>query len=435
MFGEWVRRTGFWGLDSLKGGNIRKHYNDIRYMLENTKDPAVMARREDYLQKILKYAIENAPYYQKMRPGSPLDAFPVVNKNIIRDNFSSFRSPQYAETELVKMHTSGSTGTPFAVMHNRNKRDRAYAEMIYLWGRAGYRVGMRYLFLKMRTSLSRITAWSRNVIWYSVLRQDEENLEKIRQILKSDRKIQMILCYPSILDNLANYILACGDSPNMFHISTIIGFGESFSRKTHKKLKEAFGSQNVSLYSNQENGILAIECIENKEFHINNASYHIELLKNDSSDPVNAGEPGRIVITDLFNYAMPLIRYDTGDIGVSKKEAECGWKSPVLASVDGQKTDFIYDTLGNKKSPHIISVLLEPFDQLLQYQFVQEGARQYILKLNGAVGRYNDIAFLTLLKDLLGSDAEITIEHVKEVPTLSSGKRKEVICNYKKPLS
>lgn len=432
MLGEWVRRTGFWGLDSLRGGNIRQHYNEVQYILENPYDPDVMSRRDAYLQKVLKYAIENVPYYTNIKADATLDSFPVVNKNIIRDNFSGFRSPKYREADLVKMHTSGSTGTPFAVMHDRNKRDRAYAEMIYLWGRAGYRVGMRYLFLKMRTSLSRISAWSRNVIWHSVLQQDEENLETIRQMLKSDQKIQMILCYPSILDNLAGYLLAHGDVPEMFHVSTIIGFGESFPQKTHKKLREVFGSQNVSLYSNQENGMLAIECIENKEFHVNNASYYFELLKKESNDPVSAGETGRIVITDLFNYAMPLIRYDTGDIGVWKREAECGWKSLALASVDGQKTDFIYDTKGNQKSPHIISVLLEPFDQLLQYQFIQESARQYVLKLNGAAGHYEDAAFLVLLKDLLGSDAEITIEHVKEVPALSSGKRKEVICKYKK---
>ncbi len=433
MFDEWVRRTGFWGLDSLRGKKIRQHYNDIQYMLENHNHPDVFAKREGYLRNILKYAVEHVPYYSKIDLDAPLTSFPVVNKNIIRDNFSSFRSSQYQEDHLVKMHTSGSTGTPFAVLHDKNKRNRAYAEMIYLWQRAGYRVGMRYLFLKMRTSLSRITAWSRNVIWYSVLNQSEENLENIRRILKSDQKIQMILCYPSILDILAGYLLTHGDTPEMFNVSTIIGFGESFPAKTHQKLKEVFGCQNVSLYSNQENGMLAIECVENKEFHVNNASYHIELLKNDSDDPVNGSEPGRIVVTDLFNYAMPLIRYDTGDIGVWKKDVECGWESLALASIDGQKTDFIYDTRGNQKSPHIISVLLEPFDQLLQYQFIQEDAKRYVLKLNGAEGHYENAAFLTLLKDLLGSDAEITIEHVREVPALSSGKRKEVICNYKKP--
>jgi phenylacetate-CoA ligase len=218
----------------------------------------------------------------------------------------------------------------------------------------------------------------------------------------------------------------------MFNVNTIIGFGEAFPKSTHKKLRRVFNGNIVSLYSNQECGMLAQECVENREFHVNGASYHIELLKMDSDDPVSVGEHGRIVVTDLFNHAMPLIRYDTGDVGISKEEAECGWNSQVLSSIEGQKVDIIFDTKGNKKSPHKISVILEPFNKLLQYQFIQEDAKRYTLKLNGAEGHYEDAAFVDLLKDFLGKDAEIVIEHVQEVPVLASGKRKEVVCNYKR---
>jgi phenylacetate-CoA ligase len=152
----------------------------------------------------------------------------------------------------------------------------------------------------------------------------------------------------------------------------------------------------------------------------------------DSDDPVSVGEHGRVVVTDLFNHAMPLIRYDTGDVGVLKEEAECGWYSQVFSCIEGQKIDMIFDTNGNEKSPHKISVILEPFNKLLQYQFVQEGAKRYVLKLNGAEGHYKDAAFVDLLKEFLGKDAEIVIEHVHEVPVLASGKRKEVECNYKR---
>jgi phenylacetate-CoA ligase len=234
------------------------------------------------------------------------------------------------------------------------------------------------------------------------------------------------------MENLANYLLACEDTSEMFNINTIIGYGEAFPENAHKKLKEVFNCNIVSLYSNQENGMLAQECAENKEFHINSASYHVEILKIDSDDPVSVGELGRIVVTDLFNHATPLIRYDTGDVGIWKKAAECGWYSQVLSYVQGQKTDVILDTNGNKKSPHAVSVLMGPFDKLLQYQFIQEGAKQYVLRLNGAEEHYDDATFVDLYKDLLGEDAEIVIEHTNEIPVLASGKRKEVVNNYNK---
>ena len=186
------------------------------------------------------------------------------------------------------------------------------------------------------------------------------------------------------------------------------------------------------MYSNQENGLLAQECVENKEYHINRASYYIELLKPDTDDPVHVGEPGRIVVTDLFNHAMPLIRYDTGDVGIWKKEAECGWNSQVFSSIQGTLVDFIYDTKGNMVDTGIISLNMWPFDKLLQFQFIQENAKQYVLKLNGADGYYEDGTFIDLFKDILGSDAEIVIEHVDEIPVLASGKRKCVMSKYKK---
>jgi phenylacetate-CoA ligase len=73
-----------------------------------------------------------------------------------------------------------------------------------------------------------------------------------------------------------------------------------------------------------------------------------------------------------------------------------------------------------------------PYDKLSQFQFVQENEREYTLKLNGARGVYADSEFIGIFKNLLGEDAEIRIEHVNEVPVLSSGKRKHVVSKLNK---
>jgi phenylacetate-coenzyme A ligase PaaK-like adenylate-forming protein len=129
---------------------------------------------------------------------------------------------------------------------------------------------------------------------------------------------------------------------------------------------------------------------------------------------------------------MPLIRYDTGDIAIWKKEPECDWHSQVFSSIQGRIVDFIYDTSGNKISPEAISAYMWPFDKLLQYQFIQESKNRYVLRVNGAEGNYEDAAFVDLYKGVLGKDAEIIIENVNEIPVLESGKRKNVVNLYKK---
>jgi len=433
IYSEWIRRAGFWGLDYLRGSNIRRHYADIKYIMENQVSPNVTIMQERYLNDILKYATENVEFYKKFKDYDSLKSFPVINKNTIKDNYSDFQSPKFLTAPVIDMHTSGSTGTPFIARHDKNKRDRVYAEMIYFWGRAGYQVGMRYIMLRVWTSINRknrLTAWARNILMWDIQKQDDENWENIRNTIKANHKIRMILAYASTLENIANYLITCPETPDKYNIHTIIGFGENFPRSAQEKLKNIFGCHVISLYSDQELGMLAVECVENKEYHINSASYHIELLKIDSDDPAGVEEPGRIVVTDLFNHAMPLIRYDTGDTGTWRQEAECGWISQGLSSIQGTMVDLLFDTKGINVSAPLVGNNMWPFDRIRQYQLIQEGARKYVLKLNGAEGHYADSTFVDLFKDLLGRDAEIEIEHVDEIPVLASGKRKTIINNY-----
>jgi phenylacetate-CoA ligase len=433
LLSEWIRRAIFWSLDFLMGSRVRKHFIDIKNIMENGSNTNVSKIREEYLQDILEYATENVAFYKKYRLFDSIKSFPVINKSIIKNDYEAFQAPKFLRASVVNMHTSGSTGIPFVVRQDKNKRKRVYAEMIYFWGKAGYQIGMRYVMFRTWTSQNRkskLTAWARNIRMVDIKCHDEENLESIRNTLKSDRKIKTFIGYTSFFENLVNYLLTCGDTPEMYNIHNIIADAEALPESTREKLKKVFNCNIVSLYSNEENGMLAQECIENKEFHVNNASFYIELLELDSDDPVRVGEPGRIVVTDLFNHAMPLIRYDTGDIGIWKEAAECGWNSQVFSSVQGRSIDSIFNTRGENINPQTIDFLMSPFEKLLQYQFAQEGEKQYTLKLNGAEGNYEDAIFVNMFKEFVGQDAEIVIEHVDEIPVLASGKRKFVVNNY-----
>ena len=161
--------------------------------------------------------------------GTALDAFPIVNKNIIKENYGAFQSLEFRNREVIDLHTSGSTGTPFVVRQDVNKRKRVYAEMIYFWEKAGFQIGMKYVFFRIWTDINRkgrISAWARNLVMHDILSLDQENLELVRQMLKSDHKIKMLLSYASTFDNLANYLYNLGDSPEMFSIETVLSSSE-----------------------------------------------------------------------------------------------------------------------------------------------------------------------------------------------------------------
>lgn len=429
MLGEWIRRNGFWVLDLAKGSAVRKHFLDIRYIMDNNSAPQARARQDRYLADILTYASRNVPFYRQFG-GKGLKDFPVVDKNTVKECYEDFQSREFRDQRVHELHTSGSTGTPFVVRQDLNKRHRVYAEMIYFWGKAGFQIGQKYVFFRIWTDINRktrFTAWARNLVMHDILRLDHDALEAVSLMLKSDKKIKMLLSYASTFDNLASYLYEQGAKPNMFSVNTIISSSEVLQESTREKLKSVFGCNVVSLYSNQENGMLAQECVENKEFHLNTASYAFEFLKLDCDEPAELNEPARIVVTDLFNHAMPLIRYDTGDIALLTDKCECGWQTKAIKKVLGRAMDCIYDTQGRMISPVTVTNYMWPFDKLLQFQFVQENVREYTLKLNGARGVYDDSVFIEMFKRLLGEDAQVKIEHVNEIPVLSSGKRKHVV--------
>lgn len=162
---------------------------------------------------------------------------------------------------------------------------------------------------------------------------------------------------------------------------------------------------------------------------LNWGSYYFECLKLDSNTAAGPGEVGRIVVTDLFNKALPMIRYDTGDLGIMEYAPEN--KFPFFKEIYGRKRDCIYTTNGDLLSPAKIFVLMWGSKDLHQWQFIQEAEKDYVLKLN--VKRDFDVSvILDKLKNVIGEDARIQIEYVNDIPITSSNKRRAVICNYKK---
>lgn len=435
MAGEWVRWAGFWTVDFLRGSAVRKHYLDVKNIMQNADSPLSARTRAQHLERMLRYAVDNVPYYRQFKGFTSLTSFPVINKGIMKAAYADFQSPGYTGEKLVRLHSSGSTGMPFFVSQDRNKRNRVYAEMLYFWGKAGYRIGMRYVFFRLWSEdnrKSRLTAWARNLVMWDIQQLDEGNLANIRSMLRSDRRIRMLIGYASTLETLADYLESCGDTPDHFRYDLILSGSEILTESARARIRQVFGCPVVSVYSNQENGLLAAECPQCREFHLNDASYHIELLKFDSDQPAAAGELGRIVVTDLFNRAMPLIRYDTGDAAVAKQGTECDWQTRAFALLEGRAVDIIYDTRGNRLSPFVVGFTMWPYDKVKQFQFIQEGAKQYRLKVIGAREHYNDSVFEEEFRKKLGPDAEIAIDHVAEISSSPSGKRRVVINNYRK---
>ncbi len=421
-----IRYYVFWILDFLKGSPMRKNYQEIKRLIESGN---YYDWQKDKLAFLIKEASDNCKFYETYA-GKDITQCPVIDKSVIKENYENILSKKYDRSKLHMMSTSGSTGTPFEVLENREKRIRMLSEFIYFNEIIGQNVGDKFVFYRVWTEKnkkSKLGQIKQNLIPVDILKLDDNNLCKMIQQLRSDKKINSTLAYASTYNMMLKY-MEDNNISGGFNVKSMVSSSEILEEKTRSGLEERMGCKVIDRYSNQECGILAQSNLKSNRLMVNYASYYFEILKVDSDMPAETGEVGRVVITDLFNYSMPLIRYDTGDVA-SLMYDENG--KPYIQNIGGRRVDIIYDTKGNPLTSHTWGVYMWKFDKLKQYQFIQEGQKDYVLKVNGAKGIYTDNDFVDLIKNILGEDANVEIQHVDNIPVLSSGKFKKTICNYK----
>lgn len=424
MVGDWIRRTGFWTLDFFRGGEIRKNYNEIKYCMENKSINA------QQLSGLLRHAVTTTVFYKKCDPDD-ISSFSVITKAEIKNSWEKMYSSEYKGKPVHHMSTSGSTGTPFVMDWDMGKRKRQLAELIYFDELAGQKLGQSYIYFRVWTERNRksgLEQFLHNLTPVNILHLDDNSLEKIRRRLKRRPYINLCIAYASTYEYLVKYLYAKGDTPDMFHTVAFISGSEVLSMEMKEQIKETVGCRVIDRYSNEENGFIAQTGDMSDLFDVNTSGFYVEVLKPDSDEPCKIGELGRIVLTDLYGFAVPLIRYDTGDMAIKASEKD-GWTT-ALKTIQGRRVDVIYDTKGGRLTPHTWSVYMWKFDKLKQYQFIQEGAKKYTLKVNGAKGVYSDEELSSHLKTVLGDDAKVTIEHIEGIPALASGKFKKTVCNY-----
>ncbi len=426
---EIARKLLFWSFDWIKGKPVGKHYQQIKAHFESSHTFELGGAFE----KLLKHAISTTGFYKSMSYTSVLD-FPVINKTIIRNSFNDFLSSEFNLSDLLTVVTSGSTGTPFKTYQDKNKKNRNLADAIYFSGIAGYEIGHRLLYLKIwvKQKMKKPLSYRlQNMKPVDVIKLDEKQIASLIKEMETDHSTYGILGYSSALELVCRYLDRHRPEKVKAKVRSIIAMSESLNEYTKTTLKKYFNRSVVSRYSNLENGIIAQQEVNGSpRFLVNTASYHIEILKMEKDEPAEEGELGRIVVTDLFNYAMPMIRYDTGDIGSIERDLTKPGRL-YLSTVEGRKLDMLYDTKGNLVSSYIMYKNMWQYTEIKQYQLIQEREKEYRLKLNAENSFTRESQLVNEFKFYLGEDASFKVDYVDEIPLLNSGKRRKVVNNYK----
>ena len=389
------------------------------------------------LKKLLLHATSYSEYYKKFA-GKNFSDFPVVNKNFFIENYGEVSIPIkfIPEQESEKIHvqkTSGSTGTPFAVPQDSRKRYRRIAELKYFGQDVGFKshekLGQCRIWTKWQNK-GKWQSFKENIIPINVAKMDDETLAYICDIVKKEKIVSM-RAYASWYDKLVEYIERGKTNPKNFKtVKVVISSSEALNEDTRKKMKALTGVPIVECYANEENGVLAQQKINDTNYYLNNASYVFEFLKLDSDEPAEYGELGRIVVTDLFNFAFPMIRYDTGDTAIIQKGSKISGGWDYISKLYGRRLDLIYEVDGNPIHPMNFARVLKNFAGIKQWQFIQKDEKDYLLKLN--TSQNIDVQRVVQeIKSIVGN-GNVSVEFVDDIPVLASGKRKPVVCEWKR---
>jgi phenylacetate-CoA ligase len=239
-----------------------------------------------------------------------------------------------------------------------------------------------------------------------------------------------LLTYPSVVLGLAKHFAAVGRKPPK--LREVRTFGELLEPHVRAAVREAWGLRIVDMYSSQEVGYLALQCPKHEHYHVQSEGVLVEIL-DDSGAPCTPGQVGRVVITPLHNYAMPLLRYEIGDYAEVGAACPCGRGLPVLNRILGRQRNMAILPDGSRRWPSIELADrddLAEFPPIAQFQVIQRSLQlvDMLLVTPRSLTPAEETRLRGWVQEALGHPFEIAFKYVQEIPRSKAGKFEDFRC-------
>jgi len=179
----------------------------------------------------------------------------------------------------------------------------------------------------------------------------------------------------------------------------------------------------VDAYSSAELGFVALQCPDHEHYHVQSEHVFIEILRDDGTS-CEAGETGRVVVTPLHAFAMPLIRYELGDYARVGGPCPCGRGLPVIEAVLGRVRNMLVLPGGGRLWPRFGSNAIGRVAPVRQFRLVQESLEQLVLQLvvREPLAPDTEARVRQLVLDTVRYPFELRLEYRNEIPRSPGGK-------------
>lgn len=396
------------------------------------------------LINLLDYCYKHVPYYRRrwneagivvsdIRTYSDFERLPVLSKDEIRSHYEEFIAEPWRGATLRKT-TGGSTGKPFAFEYTRESYERRMAVMLRGYAWAGARLGVRTLHVwGGALGVAPLATRIKGALYDAVLRKKVlnsfemriDNLEGYARAIEKYRPA-VIIGYTSALEILAQYLRA-GRSL-AWRPNSVITAAEMLHSDQRTLIEGAFGAPVFHTYGCREFMLIGAECEQHRGYHTSADHLYVEVT--DSQNRAIEAGPGDVVVTDLHNYGMPLIRYANGDLAHAHSgECGCGRGLPLLGPVEGRRLDTLRTIDGRVIPGEFFPHLMKEVSGIEQFQVRQKTRSRFdiaIVKRDGFGEK--DIGYLRReIARVAGEAVAVEIRFVDNIPLTPSGKRRVTI--------
>ena len=393
---------------------------------------------------LLSYSYKYVPYYQRIfnrlgitpndiKTEKDFENFPVLTKNDLQSNLNDLVSNNFNIQKLIKNSSGGSTGEPTIFFQDslRNELRKAYVMRHNKW--AGWDIGKKTALIwgiddesnlhkRFKSKIKNYFIGKK--IWLNAFDLSEQKIIKFSNKLQK-YKPDIVIGYSSALYNVFKILKEKRIS--IPPPKGIVSSAEALYSWQRELIEEVSGANVFNRYGSREIGLICSQCSNKSEMHINAENVYVECIKNNKS--VANGEVGNVVATDLLNYGMPLIRYDTEDNATfSDKICDCGRGLPLIKTIHGRTSDMIKTEDGRLIHGEYFTHLFYGINGINKFQLIQKKNNSIELMIE-VKSNFNPEIIKTLKFKITKAtkSKNVSVNIVDEIPLLNSGKHRFTI--------
>lgn len=442
---NWLSKQVFFPLWELKDGAHRGDYLAALSASQWQSAASLRQAQWERLRDIVHYAGRSCPYYQRQFAAMGFDGrlsgwddfrrLPLLSKQDIRDHTDDLISREFARGDLVEARTGGSTGTSLTIFADLRCQEMRNAAAMRSDRWAGWDIGMKVAAVwgnppvadTLKKKLRNLLLDRR--IYLDTMDINEASVRQFIDLWRRERP-QVMFGHSHSLFILADYVEKFGVSD--LRPRGIISTSMQLLEPERQVIERAFGCCVTNRYGCEEVSLIACECEAHNGLHLNMDHVVVEFLHDDGSQ-AEPGENANIVVTELINFGMPLIRYRVGDMGIlSDRVCACGRGLPLMEHVTGRRADFLKRADGSRVAGvSLVERTLTAIPGIEQMQLVQDRIDTLEVRIVSD-GRFDEAAARALIGEMqsvFGDETQIRLSEVAALDQTPSGKYRFSVCN------